>query len=186
MMPPVFTLQISCSCTSAIYRLPLLSLVMRKGAPSCAAVAGPPLPVNPMPPLPTAVLMMPAVFTLRTTALYQSVMYRLPFVSTTASIGLLRVAAVAGPPSPVYPVVPVPATVLMIPDVFTFLTQLKLWSTIYRLPVLSSARPYTVPIVAAVAGPPSPVYENTPVPAIVVIKPDGSTLRTRFPLASAI
>ena len=59
-----------------------------------------------------------------------SAMYRFPAGSTVSPTGPYSVAEVAGPPSPVNPLVPAvtPATVLMMPLVFTFRTRLLLVS----------------------------------------------------------
>ena len=65
-------------------------------------------------------------------------------------------AAVAGPPSPLKPATPVPATVLMMPDELIFLTVL-LRSTKYTLPAPSANTPPGWCMRALVARPPSPV-----------------------------
>jgi hypothetical protein len=64
-----------------------------------------------------------------------------PVESKTMPTGPLIVAAVAAPPSPVYPPVPVPTTVLMSPEVETFRMRLLPASAIYRFLPESSAVP---------------------------------------------
>ena len=86
-------------------------------------------------------------------------------------------AAVAGPPSPLKLAVPVPAIVVIIPEVLIFRTRWLNASPIYRLPEASSVIPYGVLSFAAVAGLQSPLKPAVPVPAIVDIIPEGSTLR---------
>jgi hypothetical protein len=79
-------------------------------------VAGPPLPVSPQMPVPATVVMMPvAAETLRTAQLLVSAMNRLPERSTAIPVGKSSLALLAGPWSPVYPVAPVPAIVVMMP-----------------------------------------------------------------------
>jgi hypothetical protein len=58
--------------------------------------------------------MSPVVASTSRTAL-ESEMYKFPFWSTVKLSGWLNSAAVARPPSPVSPGVPLPATVVMIP-----------------------------------------------------------------------
>ena len=71
--------------------------------------------------------------------------------------GELNVAFVAGPPSPLKPFCPVPATVLIVP-VFasTFRTNWFCISTNSMLPALSNRTSYGSLSCAFVAGPPSP------------------------------
>ena len=49
-------------------------------------------------------------------------MYKLPSLSTDKALGLVNLASVASPPSPVLPLRPEPATVLMTPFEAIFLT----------------------------------------------------------------
>ena len=140
-----------------MYTLPTLSSTTPNGPCSSAAVAGPPSPVVPSVPLPARVVMMPSGATLRTTKFPLSAMSRLPEASTYRPVGSLSSAWEAGPLSPVYPAVPVPATVVMMPLVSTLRTTLNCTSEKYTLPDRSVRTPHGAPTSAAVAGPPSPV-----------------------------
>ena len=82
-----------------------------------------------------------------------------PEASTATDRGLDRVAAVAGPPSPVDPKVPLPANVVMMPVVrLTARMALLSRSAMYRtVPALFSASPHGVASLADVAGPLSPL-----------------------------
>src|SRR5262245_53495158 len=84
-------------------------------------------------------------------------MNRLPAASTATSVGKLRRAAVAGPPSPVKRRVPVPATVSIIPLGVTFRIRWLYVSAMNRFPVASTATLDGTRRRAAVAGPPSPL-----------------------------
>ena len=57
-------------------------------------------------------------------------------------MGNSRLALVAAPPSPEYPGVPLPATVVMMPLVSTLRMRLLYESAIYRLPEASKATPW--------------------------------------------
>jgi hypothetical protein len=70
------------------------------------------------------VLMTPAAVTFRMRLLLKSAMKRLLKPSTTTAAGAASCAAVAGPPSPLKPYVPVPATVLITPAAVTFRMRL--------------------------------------------------------------
>jgi hypothetical protein len=85
-----------------------------------------------------------------------SVMYRLPAPSNAMPYGLFSVAAEGGPPSPLTPGVPGPATVWMTPSVVTSRMQLLAESAMKTLPLLSTATPWGAFNSAAVAAPPSP------------------------------
>ena len=104
-------------------------------------------------------------------------MYTLPLPSTTTSVGSFNVAAVAAPPSPVCPELPVPATVPRIPLVFILRTLLPSPNTI--LPPPSTAIPLISPKEAAVAGDPSAVKLFDPVPQMVLMMPLLFILRIR-------
>ncbi len=67
--------------------------------------------------------MIPSGATRRMRFAWLSAMNRLPSRSVLTSMGRSMVAAVAGPPSPVDPAAPVPATVEMTPAVFTTRTR---------------------------------------------------------------
>ncbi len=153
---------------------------------SSANVAILPSPLNPAVPTPATVTIVPEVAsTNRITLLAASAMYMFSVASTYMPVGLFSNADVAAPPSPAYPDIPVPATVVIIPLVrFTFLTQLlpaslknKLLPTTKTLLGLFKA--------AAVAKPPSPLYPAAPVPARVLILPEASIfLILLFPLSA--
>ena len=83
-------------------------------------------------------------------------MYKLPLASSARPNGPDSCAAVAAAPSPVYPAVLLPATVLMMPAVVTLRTTLFPQSAMYTLPAASDAMQAISLISAAVAGPPSP------------------------------
>src|SRR5436189_263689 len=127
-----------------------------------AAVATPPSPANPAVPLPQMVVMVPPASTFLILLLVPSAITTFPAASaqTPTTPGPLppdapNRAAVAGPPSPVEPPVPVPATVVMMPVArFTFLTRLSPLSAMYRL-VRDRSRLtiYWLFSVPAVAGP---------------------------------
>ena len=65
-------------------------------------------------PLPANVLIMPALFTLRIRLFMLSAMYTLPELSIETPEGLNISAEMAGPPSPLYAAMPLPAIVVMI------------------------------------------------------------------------
>ena len=88
-------------------------------------------------------------------------------------------AAVADPPSPEYPAVPLPATVVIVPPADTLRMRWLPTSTIRKPPSGVGAIPKGIERFAEVAGPPSPLKPCVPLPAIVVITPDGETFRTR-------
>src|SRR3569833_1965998 len=102
-------------------------------------------------------------------------MYRLPAPSRATSTGLMRLAALAGPPSPSREVVP-PATVVMMPPVVTLRTRPADASAMYKVPELSTTMPCGLCSVAEVAGPPSPMLLLGAPPAYVVMMP-AETLR---------
>ena len=85
------------------------------GAASRAEVAGPPSPWLPSSPVPATVVMTPAGETLRTRLLPRSAIRKPPSAVGSTSSGQFSRALVAGPPSPEYPAVPVPATVVICP-----------------------------------------------------------------------
>ncbi len=121
--------------------------------------------------MPATVVMVPEVSTLRMTWLKKSAMKRFPAPSTSRSMGLSSLAAVAGPPSPEYPNLPVPATVVMTPEVSTLRILWLSRSAMKRLPEESTATPEGRESSADVAAPPSPEYPARPVPATVEMSP---------------
>src|SRR6266851_3426667 len=119
----------------------------------------------------------PALATSWTRLLFVSAMYTSPAPLTVTPAGPFSSADVAGPPSPVWPLVPValPAKVEMIPDeATTFWTRLLPVSAMYRSPAVLSAIPPGDFSSAAVAAPPSPEDPELPdaLPATVEIVPD--------------
>ncbi len=78
-------------------------------------------------------------------------------LSSTTPYGSLSSADVAGPPSPDVPEMPLPATVLMVPLVFTARITRFPSSAMKRLPDASTNIPVGLCSWAAVAGPLSPV-----------------------------
>src|ERR1039458_10357884 len=132
-------------------------------------------------------LMRPSVVTLRIRLSPVSAMYTLPLVSAATPPGRRSSALVARPPSlnvlaPPGLVCPVPAKVLMMPAALTMRTRLFFESAMYRLPVLSSARPCGAFNCARVAGPPSPEKPGRELPAISVRFPPPSILNPQFKL----
>lgn len=69
--------------------------------------------------MPATVVMMPLALTLRMRLLLLSEIYRFPEASKATAVGLARLVFTAAPPSPEYPALLVPATVVMMPLVAT-------------------------------------------------------------------
>ena len=88
---------------------------------------------------------------------------------TATPMGLLSIALVAMPPSPLKPAVPLPAIVLMVPAALTNRMRLLPTSAMYRLPAPSTFIPTGAFNSAVVAGPPSPLKAPViePVPATI-------------------
>src|SRR5581483_2060735 len=91
--------------------------------------------------------------------------------------GVLISAAVAGPPSPVEPGVPLPATVVIVPS--GAIRRIRLFP-----PSATKSEPSPATTTwrgarswAAVAGPPSPLQPPTPVPATLVTEPRPSSAK---------
>src|ERR1022692_2639297 len=116
----------------------------------------------------------------RTALLLLSAMNRLPLASALIPCGWFNCALVAGPPSPLKPEFPLPATVLMLPPTLKRRITLALESERYRLPVVvSKDSPLMLLKVAERAGPPSPPEVPLPwPPATVLMVPLGVTMRT--------
>ena len=130
-------------------------------------MAGPPSPENPEEPrVPAAVPMPPSIELIkRMPDAKASATKMFPRESTATPVGLLSLAATAGPPSPVgNPEAPVPATVEI--SLVDAVIRLTLWfpeSTTIRSPdVGSMARPEGELRRAEVAGPPSPADPGEP------------------------
>src|SRR4051794_20551007 len=95
-------------------------------------------------------------------------------------MGRFRFAFVARPPSPLDPLVPLPATVVIVPFASTFRTRCPPASATYRLLAPSNATLEVLTNDALTAGPLSPPYVVPPFPATVVIVPPGLTFRIRL------
>ena len=104
--------------------------------------------------------------TLRIRLFPLSAMYRFPAPSIATPSGEFRPALVAAPPSPPYPVAPVPATVV-ITAVPAATLRIRLFpvSAMYRFPEASNTAPCGLRSPPLVASPPS----FTPPPATVLI-----------------
>src|SRR6476661_4565373 len=87
---------------------------MHQHTVNSAAVAGPPSPLKPDTPLPAMVEIIPDVLTMRMVWFRASDMYKLLFLSKDMATGSSSLAAVACPPSPLWPCMPLPATVVMV------------------------------------------------------------------------
>src|SRR5436190_15538559 len=141
---------------------------MAEGARNRAAVASTGFPLKPNSvPSPATELMVPAAATLRMRWFRLSAIYTLPSGSTATPDGKLSWAAVAAPPSPLYPTEPFPAMVVITPAAVIFRIRdigfvvvvrgsVPIGSDTYKLLAASTAIP-TGTIRAARAGPPSPV-----------------------------
>ena len=135
-----------------------------------ALSAGPSSPEKPPLPCPRNCTDMPR---LRVYSAYEMVFHLheehiWPSSSNRTSYGSLSRALFAGPPSPLKPFWPFPATVVIFPPATRRIRWLKV-SQIYSAP----PGPHTTPngpfILASSAFPPSPEYPCTPVPAIVTM-----------------
>src|SRR5581483_8847442 len=128
----------------------------------------------------TAELIVAAGVILRTVPLLSSATSRLPVGSKRRSVVKSPIRAlVDGPPSPVLPAMPVPASVDRIPELSTLRSLRFPLSEIYRLPLESTAIPCGELRNEEVAAAPSPLNLRRPFPAIVLTFPLVSTLRTR-------
>ena len=173
-------------CSSAISRSPPAVTLIALGALTRAAAAGSPSPESPRTPSPISVVITPAGSTRRTRSFVVSAIRKLPSASATTLCGSCRLAAVAGPPSPLKPDTPFPATVVIVPSADTFLIRSLSISAIRKPPSAVGATANGMDSRASIAGPPSPANPSTPLPATVVIVPDGETLLTRWLLVSGI
>ena len=102
-------------------------------------------------------------------------------------MGSLSIAAVAAPPSPAYPRVPLPATVWIRPvEATTSRIRLLPESAMNRSPAESSAMAVIPLNCAFLAGPPSPPLPAAPVPAKVMMLPVAATTSriTLFPASA--
>src|SRR4051794_18298482 len=137
------------------------------GVLTVAEVAGPPSPPAPDEPVPATVLIVPSGATARTRLLKVSAIRKPPSAVADTAVGLASAAAVAGPPSPENPNVPVPAAVVITPVGDTRRIRLFAWSATRKPPSGVAATPTGKNSPAAVAGPPSPENVPAPVPATV-------------------
>src|SRR5271157_3239593 len=114
-------------------------------------------------------------------------MNRLPAPSSATPDGNASDPLTAGPPSPDHPLVPLPATVVMVwVAASTRRTRLPDRSAMKRLPAASTATPNGKFREASAAGPLSPVDDAAPLPATSVRMPvTASTLNTRLFAESA-
>jgi hypothetical protein len=135
-----------------------------------AAVAFPPSPVKPALPTPATVVIFPRTSMRRTTWLPASATHTLPSERWVTVNGLNRRDCWLGPPSPVYPTTPSPATVVMMPSGQSLRTRLLFHSAIQSPPSAAGATPLGCMSWASRARPPSPLAPETPVPATVKIQ----------------
>ena len=132
-------------------------------------------------PVPAKVEIAPPGVTFRIRLLPESAMYRFPAASTAIPSGNRSWAAVAGPPSPENPLVPLPATVVMVPPVEIIRTRWLNRSTTYTCPPGPTATSAGSCITALVAAPPSPASGS---PANVVMSSAAAWTGTDPPSAA--
>jgi hypothetical protein len=147
-----------------MYRFPLSSTATESTPDSWSCTAGIPSVLFPVPPCPATVVIVPDGSTLRTRPFLLSAMYIFPDASRATLTGPLSCACWAGPPSPLKPALPFPATVVMFPPGANFLTLLFCPSAMYIFPAASDARPETRKFPCS-AGPLSPGTPAVPGPA---------------------
>src|SRR6185437_2942101 len=176
--PAAETFRTTLFVVSAIRAAPSAVAVTPRGLLSWALVAGPSSPLLPAVPVPATREITPAADTFRTTLLLLSAIRNPPSAVTATPPGALSWASVAGPPSPLLPAVPVPATRVITPAADTFRTTLFSWSAIRNPPSAVTATPAGTWSWASVAGPSSPLLPAVPVPAPRVIPPAADTFRT--------
>ena len=125
---------------SEMITFPDVSTFKPLGYTNCALVAGPPSPLLPSTPVPANKVMMPVLLaTKRTLWFHPSAKYTLSDTSTVKPNIKLKVALVAGPPSPaLLPDAPVPAKVVIMP-VRRFTSRIRVVSTMYTLSLESKA-----------------------------------------------
>ena len=116
-----------------------------------------------------------------------SVQYRLPARSKRSSCGSNNSASVAGPPSPLYPALPVPATVV---TSFVFGSHRRIRcpprSQTYNAPSGPNSRPKGWLMLADGAFAAGPLSADEPLPMIVSIVPDSSAARSSTAKSSPI
>ena len=129
-----------------------------------------------------------AAFTLRITSFAESAMNRLPPLSRVIPLGYERVASVARRSSPEYPFPPVPAIVVMLPEMaLTFRIRFPYTSEKNKFPCASSTKSYGVSSLAFTAG----MFSNSEPPdvdptTVVMMPVIASTLRIRSPVLSTM
>jgi len=101
-------------CESATIRILSRRQITSCGCPSSAAVAFPPSPAYPVPPLPATELIEPPEETTRIQLSYSAIAISSSW-STSIPPAPASCAEVAAPPSPVWPRAPVPATTTLRP-----------------------------------------------------------------------
>src|SRR4051812_38865805 len=136
---------------------PVGARVTPAGAKTWAAVAGPPSPEKPGAPFPAIVVIVPPESILRIRLLLLSARSTEPAGPSATAVGWFRAAAVAGPPSPLYPAAPVPAIVVITPPGLTFRIRLFPESANTIAPAASTTTPAGSDSCAALAAPPSPL-----------------------------
>ncbi len=148
-----------------MYRFPLASNAIPEGDSICPLTAESPSPEYPWPKLllPAKVEIWPPVVTIRTTQFSVSAMYKLALLSTATPDGAFNSAFRAAAPSPLYPAVPSPASVLIVLLVMKR-TRWFTWSAIYKLPP-EIVIPKGKNISPLVGDPPSPAYPAVAFPA---------------------
>ena len=186
-MMPVAAVTRRMRLPSAMSAFPLPSSATPETIERLALVAGPPSPEKPDAPVPASVVMIPLpAATRRIRFPKASAMSTLPAGSTASATGYDRLALVAAPPSPPDP--PFPANVVMTPVApSTLRTRLLSLSAISTWPPkATTAAPDGKRKRALVAGPPSPLNPNDPLPASVEMAPVAASIRrTRWLCISA-
>src|SRR5215471_1855285 len=175
---------------SVIKIIPSELMARLSGPFKFASIASPPSPPAPGSPVPAIVSIVPSGRTRRTfpprglTPSAFDVKIKEPNASNANPNGPLMLAEVAGPPSPVDPALPLPATVAMIPSGEIRRMRRLPESQTYRFPFGSSARLPGPLSDAFSAGPPSPENPGMPVPATVLTVPSAAIFRIRCPVGS--
>ena len=149
-------------------RFPAASATALSGVLKTALVAGPPLPLEPVIPIPATVDITPVeLSTLRIRSTKESATRRFCALSSAIPSCLERRPLTATPPSPP---APPPENVLMLPVAkSTFRILLLLVSAMYTFPAVSTATPCSALSCALVATPPSPLNPLVFTPATVLI-----------------
>ena len=139
--PFAFTRRMQLLPVSAMKTLPAPSTATPCGFHNAALVAGPPSPLKPRVLLPANVVMIPVTASTRRMR-FPVAMNRLPPPSTATPNGKIKAALVPGPPSPLKPRTPFPATIAMSPvEAFSSHTRWSSVAAINMLPRLSTATP---------------------------------------------